>query len=237
MKKIIYICSSVVFLLSCSKEYSKLNQTQEIGLYEKKEIVESVQFSNIVEANTLFLYDLRKKMLANPKLIDDIINHNITNSEVIRELNLKSNILSYEKQILSLAQEIVNLHPSIGNLDEKSQKQFVNELFDLKIIISKENSKEYEYAYRGNKNPCQKQFERDFHYIHGQYDARITGAAISLTLGSVRKGIFGFVVGSSTSVFAVGSAIWDIAVSIDKYNDCMRKNGRGGGKKPLEIHR
>ena len=77
----------------------------------------------------------------------------------------------------------------------------------------------------GSNNPCQQKFERDFQYIHGQFDSAIMGATIGFAVGGYTSNLITLATAGIVSFGAVSRAIYKISVAIDDYNDCMKDRG------------
>ena len=166
-------------------------------------------------------------------MINDIIELKITDGEIIKQLEIKEKLNHYDQMILDLTQNIIYVHPVFNHLNLYDQKVLINEL----LRIEKENLEEINTnALRSssrNTNPCQQEFERDFQYIHGQYDAAIMGAAIGFTVGGFSSNPITLTTASIVTIGAVSKAIYKIAVAIDDYNDCVEE--KGGGAQPLIV--
>ncbi len=156
-------------ILSCTKE--NFDPIHQIGIseIEKQQIKESLEFIEMQNLNSRLMVDIAQKLLLNPKLIDDIIELNYTDSEIIEKLEITDKLPYYDQRILDLSQKIISEHPVLSNLDINEQKLLINELLHAEgENSSKGNTFARRYSNRSN-NPCQQQFERDFQYIHGQY--------------------------------------------------------------------
>ena len=156
------------------------------------------------------------------------------NGKKSEKLEIKVEFFQYDQQITDLTNKIISEHPVLSNLDINEQKLLINGLLHAE---GENSSKGNTFARRNSNqsnNPCQQQFERDFQYIHGQYDSAIMGAAIGFTVGRYTSNPVTIVTAGIVTVGAVGRAIYKIAVAIDDYNDCMEESGGDSGQ-PLIV--
>ena len=233
LKRTLVLLIISILILSCKKE--NFEPIHQIGIseIEKQQIKESSEFIEIQNLNSRLMVDITQKLLSNPKLIENIIESNYTDSEIIEKLEIKDELFQYDQMIIDLTQNIISEHPVLSNLDTKEQKLLINELLHAEgENSSKGNTFARRYSNRSN-NPCQQQFERDFQYIHGQYDSAIMGATVAITSGGITQNPIPVYIGGITSLVAVGRAIYNIAIAIDDYNDCMEEDGGGG--QPLIV--
>ena len=217
-------------MFSCTKEDFESNGQVGISEIEKQQVYESSEFIELQSLNSILLGTVTQKLLSNPKLVNEIIGLNYTDSEIIEKLAIKDELFEQNQQIVDLTRSMVSAHPVLNSLNRSEQKLLINELLQNQ---EKDIFRPIPFAFEslsGGNDPCQQQFENDFQYIHGQYDSAIMGAAIAIVSGAATSNPIPIAIGGITSVIAVGRAIYAIAVAIDDYNDCLGENDGGGGQ-------
>ncbi len=117
---------------------------------------------------------------------------------------------SFFKEYSSLMEfhikELIFSNPELLQSEEDAIKYFKN-LFTYNNLFAKQQT------------DCQKEFEKEISKIHGEYDARIIGAAIGLMYS---KGS-AWPLSLGVALFAVSDATYSSAKAIDNYNECLRK--------------
>ena len=180
--------------------------------------------SKIKVLNTVFINEIARYLVKNPKLVKEITSNDYTSPELLEKLNLKNKTIFHESEILDLSKKVFSRYPKIGHLNDIEKQELVDEL-----LIEKE--KKTNDSLHSFSNPCQSQFEQDFQYIHGQYDSSIVGAVIGIVTGGVTGNPVSIAVGAGVSVIAVFNAIYDVAQAIDAYNECV--GGSGVNSEPI----
>ena len=232
LKQALILLTSMGLIFSCTKENFESPHQNGISEVEKQQIRESSEFIEIQSLNSALLVDIIQKLLSTPKLIDNIIEQNYTDSEIIEKLEITDKLPYYDQRILDLSQNIVSEHSVLKNLNLNEQRTIINELLNFEEVSSSKVNTFTRRNSNRNNNPCQEQFERDFQYIHGQYDSAIMGVGISITSGLATLNPLPIQIGAGVSLWAVGRAIYNIAVAIDDYNDCMEGGGDRGEDNP-----
>ncbi|WP_445718303.1 hypothetical protein [Flavobacterium sp.] len=202
----------LISISSCTNEVSDLSTKNNIESFEyKKAVFESKEFKNILIINNGILKSLESKLKANRTLNSEIINNNYDANIITKKLKVENEMDDY---IQSLNKEIVlllNKFPELKNNEINYEEYYL----DLISTFNVNNNNKLQLRI----NPCQTQFDKDIAYIHGQYDARVFGAAISfVATGGASAGLSMLTLG-----YAVVSAVWDVANAIDDYNACMGK--------------
>lgn len=127
-------------ILSCTKEnYEPIHQIG-ISEIEKQQIKESSEFIEIQNLNSMLMVDITRKLLSNPKLIDDIIESNYTDIEIIEKLEITDKLPHYNQRILDLSQKIVSKHSVLNNLNLHAQRTIINELLNFEEMNSSKDN-------------------------------------------------------------------------------------------------
>ena len=221
---------------SCEKENIEPIHQISISDFDEQQIKESSEFIEMQSLNSTLLVSITRKLVSNPKLSKNIIEQNYTDSEIIEKLEIKDELFQYDQQIIDLTNKIISEHPVFNNLDIIEQKLIINGLLQVDSENPSEGNTFSIRSFNQSNNPCQQQFERDFQYIHGQYDSAIMGATVAITSGGITQNPIPVYIGGITSLVAVGRAIYKIAVAIDDFNDCMDESGGSGQPLIFEPH-
>lgn len=224
LNKISIILTLLITIFSCSKDDIVTNNQTQLSDEEKESIRNSGEFKKIKVLNTVFINEIARYLVKNPKLVKEITSNDYTSSELLEKLNLKNKTIFHEREILDLSKKVFSRYPKIEHLNDIEKQELVDEL-----LIEKE--KKTNDSLHSFNNPCQSQFEQDFQYIHGQYDSEVMGAAIGIITGGVTGNPVSIAVGAGVSVIAVFRAIFNIAQAIDAYNECV--GGSGVNSEPI----
>lgn len=214
LNKISIILTLLITIFSCSKDDIVTNNQTQLSDEEKESIRNSDEFKKIKVLNTVFINEIARYLMKNPKLVKEISSNNYTSSELLEKLNLKNKTIFHEREILDLGKKVFSRYSKIGHLNGIEKQELVDEL------LMKQEKNTNDSLYRLN-NSCQSQFEQDFQYIHGQYDSAVIGAAIGIISGGMTGNPVAIAVGAGVSVIAVFRAVFNIAQAIDAYNECV----------------
>lgn len=213
MKKILILLT--IFLISCDNDMSNSlridKQNEKIYTDEfKQNLIKSQEFNKISELNKLFLNEIIVILQKDEKVRTQILSSSkddLKVNEVLFFLNSSNLYKDYIKNIQSAFTSFDNKYPEFSLSESESVEYFEDLMTNYK----------FDPIGSAPVNPCQQAFDRQISYIHGQYDARVFGAAIAfIGSGGTTAGISLLTLG-----YAVVSAIWDIANAIDDYNACM----------------
>lgn len=227
-KKVLIFALLLSFFISCDRDSNyeletnsdKLTfdntsyQRQSNDIYQKEykeALFNSAEFQEILELNHLMYTEMVSIIGDNKSLQEEILSSNskLGMEEVFNSSN--QNTL-YENYLFSLNEKItilLNKFPEINMSKDESIDYFEDLLLEY---VDYSNS-------TMATNPCQTAFDRHISYIHGQYDARVFGAAVAfIGSGGSPWGISVLTLG-----YAVASAVWDVANAIDDFNACMNQ--------------
>lgn len=161
LNKISIILTLLITIFSCSKDDIVTNNQTQLSDEEKESIRNSDEFKKIKVLNTVFINEIGRYLVKNPKLVKEITSNDYTSSELLEKLNLKNKTIFHEREILDLSKKVFSRYPKIEHLNDIEKQELVDEL-----LIEKE--KKTNDSLHNFNNPCQSQFEQDFQYIHGQ---------------------------------------------------------------------
>ena len=236
MNKIIFTIA-LLFGVMLSCENVEVAETEEFVLteIEVNEILDSDEFKKIRHASNKFFketaillakeYDKNHAHFKEENANEDIYGFisEFQSSQKFLQLND-----FYSKELENLSLVLMDTYPKLHNsknsqylVDSTHQIATHNENHQMVIRNNNINLR----GVRSYNDPCQRQFENSFHYIHGQYDATIFGAAVSIASGIYTGGI-GAVVGGAAMIFGVGRALGSLTWAMYEYSVCSGKLGK-----------
>lgn len=221
-------------MLSCDNVEVIENEEFALTDVEVNEILDSDEFKKIRHTSNKFFKEaaiLLAKEYDNNHVhfkeenahedIDDFISE-FQSSQKFLQLNDL-----YIKELENLSVVLMDTYPKLHN--GKNSQYLIHSTRKIatrdethQMVIRNKNI--HPRAVRSYNDPCQRQFENSFHYIHGQYDATIFGASVSIASGIYTGGI-GAVVGGVAMVFGVGRALGSLTWAMYEYSVCSGNLG------------
>lgn len=78
--------------------------------------------------NTVFINEIGRYLVKNPKLVKEITSNDYTSSELLEKLNLKNKTIFHEREILDLSKKVFSRYPKIEHLNDIEKQELVDEL-------------------------------------------------------------------------------------------------------------
>lgn len=174
----------------------------------KKNLFENNNYQKVLKFTRLILIETKGEIINRNKK-EAISNDKF--EESIKQTAEKI-ILQYKDDLDKSLKNLIKDFPELttNGFQNISYEYFLNLNLEFEYPTLLDN---YSYKFNDCQENCDKNFEAAFHYIHGQYDARIVSVALAIAMGNPTLA-FG------VSIYAVGSAYWDIANAIDDHSTC-----------------